>query len=79
MVHRSDDVWPVEGDMVRFKMGRPYDVTVEHELTAETIAKHPEWYPEGTMPYKEEEVFTKYPFSMHFTHGDEVASHMQGD
>lgn len=79
MVHRSDDVWPVEGDMIRFKMGRPYDVTVEHELTAETIAKHPEWYPEGTMPYKEEEVFTKYPFSMHFTHGDEVASHMQGD
>ena len=55
MVHRSDDIWPVEGDMIRFKMGRPYDVVDRTD------------------------VYTKYPFSMHFTHGDEVASHMYGN
>lgn len=79
MVHRSDDVWPVEGDMIRFKMGRPYDVVDEFEATADFIARNAEYYPPGTTPYKTSEIVTKYPFSMHFTHGDEVASHVLGD
>jgi hypothetical protein len=61
MVHRSDDVWPVEGDMIRFKMGRPYDVTVTDDpVVGQTTT------------------YQKYPFSMHFTHGDEVQSHHDG-
>lgn len=65
--------------MIRFKMGRPYDVTIDFGRTAEDIAKYPSLYPEGTMPHKDEQVVTKYPFSMHFTHGAEVSPHISGD